>query len=278
MIVSSNSTLSHRDSLSASAVPIRPLPAPLAVDLSPEDSRFVAAAKATFRTLEADEPLYHQGDSSRHVYVLTRGWAFRYQNLEDGRRQILDFALPGAVFNFPGNGVLTHGVEALTDCTFSVFTREGLQTLLLRVPSLSLRLAELMAMSEARAFEHLTTVGRRTARERTAYLLIELFLRARRAGLTTGDASMTAPLRLAHLADALGLATETVCRTLTAMRREGVVRLRGRKLEVLDAGRLADEAGIDLDEALPWESIEPDAFATAALPRPHPVRPSSAAC
>jgi CRP/FNR family transcriptional regulator len=112
-----------------------------------------------------------------------------------------------------------------------------------------LRFIEIMAGAEARAYEHLTSVGRRSARERVANLLMELLLRARRVEPAGGTARMMLPLMQPHIGDALGLASETVCRTLAVMRRDGVVVLRAQKLEVLDIERLAEEAGIDLDDA-----------------------------
>jgi len=230
---------------------MRPLPAALSNGLSPQETLRVNAARPTFRTLRAGESLYFQGDESRYIYLLLDGWAFRHQCLEDGRRQILDFALPGAIFGFPAATMQTHGVEALTPCTFSIFTRDTLFDLLQRVPVLSLRFIEIMAGAEARAYEHLTNVGRRTARERVANLLMELLLRSRRVEPMGSTAWMTLPLMQPHIGDALGLASETVCRTLAAMRKDGVLVLRAQRLEALDIERLAEEAGIDRDEARP---------------------------
>lgn len=227
---------------------VRSLPQTLAARLSAQDLLRVNAARPTFRTLRAGESLYFQGDEARNIYLLHDGWAFRHQSLEDGRRQILDFGLPGAVFGLPGTGTLTHSVEALTHCSFSVFSRDKMFDLLTRVPALGLCFIEIMAGAEARAFEHLTSVGRRAARERVANLLMELLLRARRAAPANGPTRMTLPLMQPHIADALGLASETVCRTLAAMRKDGILVLRAQKLEVLDMDRLAQEAGIEMDE------------------------------
>jgi CRP-like cAMP-binding protein len=231
--------------------PMRPLPSILSNGLSPHDVLRVNAARPSFRPLRPGESLYFQGDESRCIYLLLDGWAFRHQSLEDGRRQILDFALPGAIFGFPAASTLTHGVEVLTPCTFSVFKRDNLFDLLQRVPLLGLRFIDIMAGAEARAYEHLTSVGRRTARGRVANLLMELLLRARRTEPAGGTAQMTLPLMQPHIADALGLASETVCRTLAAMRRDGVLVLRAQKLEVLDIDRLSAEAGIDRADATP---------------------------
>jgi CRP/FNR family transcriptional regulator len=239
---------------SQSAVPsarLQPLPPALTVGLSAQDMLCVNAARPSFRTLKAGEYLYFQGDGCRNIYLLLDGWAFRHQSLEDGRRQILDFALAGTAFGLPGNGVMTHSLEALTPCTFSVFTRDNLCELLQRVPVLALRFVELLAGAELRAFEHLTNVGRRSARERVANLLVELLIRAHQLNPGGKTPHMTLPLMQPHIADALGLASETVCRTLATMRKDGIVVLRAKKLDVLDIDRLASEAGVELDQVSP---------------------------
>jgi CRP/FNR family transcriptional regulator, anaerobic regulatory protein len=107
------------------------------------------AIRPMLRTLKAGETLYFQGDECRNIYVLLDGWALRHRSLEDGRRQILDFALPGVVFCLTAKAVAMHGVEALTPCTFSVFSRDRLFELFHDVPALSLGVVELMADAEA---------------------------------------------------------------------------------------------------------------------------------
>lgn len=222
------------------------LPTLLAKGLTGQDILRINAARPTFVTLEPGESLYFQGDDCNHIYLLLDGWAFRHQLLEDGRRQILDFALPGVVFGLPGTGIMTHSLETLTGCTFSVFTRDRLFDLMRDVPVLGFRLLEIMADAEARAFEHLTSVGRRTAKERVAHLLLELVTRAANTPAMPRDGSMTLPLMLPHIADALGLTSETVCRALSSMRKDKIATLRGQKLDILDLKRLAAAAGVDL--------------------------------
>jgi CRP/FNR family transcriptional regulator len=226
------------------------LPTLLVRGLTPQDMLRVNAARPNFCTLEAGESLYYQGDDCRNIYLLLDGWAFRHQILEDGRRQILDFAVPGVVFGLPGSGTMSHSLETLTSCTFSVFTRERLFDLMRDVPALGFRLLEIMADAEGRAFEHLTSVGRRTAKERVAHLLLELVMRAHGQTPVLRQGTMVLPLMLPHIADALGLTSETVCRALSSMRKERIVILRGQKLEILDLKRLAAAAGVDLSTEL----------------------------
>jgi CRP-like cAMP-binding protein len=244
------------------------LPPALTVGLSAQDMLRVNAARPSFRNLKVGESLYFQGDKCRNIYLLLDGWAFRHQGLEDGRRQILDFALPGSAFGLPGSSVMMHSLQALTPCTFSVFACDNLCELLQRVPVLALRFVELLAGAEARAFEHLTNVGRRSARERVANLLVELLGRARQLNSTRQTSRMTLPLMQPHIADALGLASETVCRALAAMRKDGIVVLRAQKLDVLDIDRLAGEAGIELDQASLPASADRRRTGSSLLSRP----------
>jgi CRP-like cAMP-binding protein len=252
-MITVSSLRDHRsNNASQSAIPgtsAQPLPPALTVGLSAQDVLRVNAARPSFRTLKAGESLYHQGDDCRGIYLLLDGWAFRHQSLEDGRRQILDFTLPGTAFGLFGSGAMTHTVETLTPCRFSIFPRDNFCELLQRVPALALRFVEHLAGAEARAFEHLTNVGRRSARERVANLLVELLMRAHQLNSAGRTPRMTLPLMQPHIADALGLASETVCRTLAAMRKDGIVVLRAQKLDVLDIDRLADEAGVELHRA-----------------------------
>lgn len=203
----------------------------------------VSASRPGTVTLDAGESLYFQGDSNRNIYLLLDGWAFRHQILEDGRRQILDFSMNGAVLGLPGSGVLLHGLETLTPCMFTVLTRERILELVRDVPAFGLRLLEISANAESRAFEHLTSVGRRTAIERVAFLLLELVRRLQDMNAPVTDTTWPLPLMLPHIADALGLTSETVCRVLSTLRRNKVLSLRGQRLEVIDERRLSALAG-----------------------------------
>jgi hypothetical protein len=130
--------------------------------------------------------------------------------------------------------------------------RVRLDELLERVPAMAMRLIRALARSEAMAFERLMTVGRQSARERVAHLLVELTCRARQAGLEARDADLAVPLTQAHIADAIGLTPESVCRALAVLRKDGIVLLRGERLTILDIDRLIAEAGLVAGDLMPW--------------------------
>jgi CRP-like cAMP-binding protein len=173
------------------------------------------------------------------VFTLYAGWAFSWTATPDGRRQILDFHLPGDLVERAEDGA---EVEALTDASFCVLSRDRLCEFMGRDPGLALSYAEGLTRDRARMRERLTSLGRRDAAGRVAHLLLELHARIQRRG--GGDAKGCAvPLKQAHIADALGLSVEHANRALAGLRRDGLAALQKGRLDILDRGGLEELAG-----------------------------------
>src|SRR4029079_6053041 len=86
--------------------------------------------------VEAGASIRLQGANSAHLYTILSGWTFRYKTLPDGRRQILNYALPSDLIGLQGsvNDEMQHSVEALTDVMLCVFPREKLWDLYSNYP------------------------------------------------------------------------------------------------------------------------------------------------
>lgn len=205
------------------------------------------------RILSPGMDLAFQGVNCANIYVVLDGWVCLYELMEDGRRQILQFALPGDVVGFRGDGEpLTYSAQSLTAVAACVIPWGRFLKAAHRNPELALRLSGLMARDGAMAYVHLTSVGRRTALERVAYLLLELFYRARtRFPVTRGD-SIALPLTQSHIGDALGLTPVHTNRMLRELREAGIIELSQRTLRVINPDRLASAAGFEQDAGLPW--------------------------
>ena len=214
------------------------------------DDRFnaVTGAVGQARSLKQGESLFLQGDEVRSFYVLRAGWAFRYQCLKDGKRQIVDFVLPGDVVGIGPSIQATYGVEALSACSWTIVSRESWLARLRQHPALGVNLFEHMLAAQARGYDHITSIGRRTARERIAHLLLDLARRVRKPAFCCKDVSVAMPLMLAHIGDALGLAPETVCRCLGELKRAGILAFGAGRLEILDLRGLSDIAGAPVDD------------------------------
>lgn len=216
---------------------------------TPEELAFVSTFKSGEFNAEAGTSILLQGTNSAHLYTVLSGWAFRYKMLADGRRQILNFALPGDFIGLQGSvmDVMQHSVEALTDTVLCIFPREKLWTLYSSYPSLAFDVTWLAAREEQMVDEHLTSVGRRTALERTAYLLLHLFVRAEALGLTQG-ARIEFPFTQMLLADTLGMSLVHTNKTLKKLSASKAVRWKDRMFEILDREALREIAGYEETE------------------------------
>jgi CRP-like cAMP-binding protein len=208
---------------------------------------------------KAGQDVFSPGERCDAIYNLVEGFVFLYTILKDGRRQILHFALPGAVLGFHSEhpAIATFGAQALTDTTVCVIPHKALASLSSIYPKIGLRLAHLVARDRGLAFNHLTSVGRQSARERVAYLLLELFVRYRSQWPGNRIEEMYLPLTQEHIGDATGLTFVHVNRVLRDLRIDGIVEFHYRRLRILNPDKLIDVAGIDPELAMSWISQRP---------------------
>src|ERR1041384_4824556 len=212
-------------------------------EFSAKEVEFVANFKSGELNIEAGTNVLLQSTNSPHLYTILSGWAFRYKTLPDGRRQILNYAMPADLLGLQGsiNDEMQHSVEALTDMMLCVFPREKLWSLYTDFPTLAFDVTWLAAREEQILDEHLLTVGRRSAVERLAYLLLTLFQRAEEIGLTK-DNSIQFPFTQQHMADTLGMSLVHTNKTLKRLVATKAVRWKDRVFEILDRTALAQIA------------------------------------
>lgn len=215
-------------------------------DFSAKELEFVATFKSGELNVEAGTSVLLQGTNSAHLYTLLSGWAFRYKTLPDGRRQILNYALPGDLLGLQGSvsDEMQHSVEALTDLLLCVFPREKLWELYTNYPTLAFDVTWLAAREEQMLDENLLNIGRRTSLERTAYLLMHLFVRAEEIGLTKNNA-IQFPFTQQHIADTLGMSLVHTNKTLKRLSASKAVRWKDKQFEIVDRDALAEIAGYE---------------------------------
>jgi len=117
---------------------------------TPEELAFVSRFKTGEVALKAGAPLFLEGAASAHLYTVLSGLAFRYKLLPDGRRQILNYCMPGDFIGLQGSVMheMQHSVEALSDMVLCVFNREGLWRLFENHAGLSFDVTWLAVRSE----------------------------------------------------------------------------------------------------------------------------------
>jgi len=186
--------------------------------------------------------IYHKDNVGGQVHILREGWAFRFTVLPNGRRQIMEFLLPGDPVLLPLIFLprLPYTVHALTEamlCTFALkdFGRQEVSSEAAR--RIEVTCTAGLVRSEARLAE----INQRNSQERTAWLLLSLYKELKERGLAEGNV-VHFPLSLAHVADALGITVTHASRTLGALRREGLISLSRERLTVHREQDLANVA------------------------------------
>lgn len=219
-------------------------------EFNKEEFAFVQKFKTGELVVEAGSTILLEGHNNPHLYTVLGGWAFRFKSLDDDRRQILSFALPGDFLGLQGPVLkeMQHSVEALTPVTLCVFPRERLWDLYTNHPTLTHDLLWLAGRAEHIADNHLLAVGRRTAVERVAYLLLHLFVRCKALEMNDGR-RLELPLTQSHIADALGLSLVHTNKTLRRLIRAKLIAWNRTNLELLDEAKLKLVAKYDEDEA-----------------------------
>ncbi len=208
------------------------------------------------RAVPAGQDLFSQGERCGDVFNILDGWVFLYELLEDGRRQILQFGLPGDFIGLrPSGRASFFGAQALSRVSLCAIPRHRLLDLARHRPELAFELVRIVASEESQAYERLTALGRKTALERVATLLLELFYRIRRRAPQTAGEILRIPVTQTHLADALGLTPVHVNRTLGVLRQRGVIDYGNGLFHILAPHRLFEIAGIDADTC-PWAGSE----------------------
>ena len=224
--------------------PLRALP--LFLEHTAEELALVQTLKRGNVRLAADQTLIREGQTDAPLYTLMSGWAFRYKTLRDGRRQILTFLLAGDFIGVQQKmgDAAAHGVDTLTDAVFCVFQRDSLWELHRRSPSMGFNITWLTAHEESLVDDTLLSVGRRSAEERIATLLILLFKRAAALQADAGADGVPLPLTQQHIADGLGLSLVHTNKTLRRLEARGLHQIRNGRLYMRDVRALARVADL----------------------------------
>ncbi len=227
--------------------PLRPLK--VFRTFEPEELAFVSTFKRGELSVDKGATVLLEGSHSAHLYTVLSGLGFRYKLISDGRRQILNYLLPGDLIGLQGSlmGEMQHSVEELSPMLLCVFERDQLPELYRNHPGLAYDITWIASREEQMLDENLLSVGRRTAIERAAYLIAFVGVRAESVGLDP-DGKLVIPITQQHIADTLGLSLVHTNKTIR--------KLMDRKLIVWRDGGcvVIDRAG--LMSLARWEGLK----------------------
>jgi CRP-like cAMP-binding protein len=209
------------------------------IQLSNSEIDCIEAMQKKERQVAAGRDLVRDGEPYDQTYVLKEGWAIRFKTLSDGRRQILNFVLPGDIVGLfsPLFEVSDHSVAALTDIVVHPLDPGTTVEMFADCPRLAAAIAWSAGRDEAILSEQIVRVGRRSAYERTGHLIVELLHRLRLVGEAEQE-SFELPLTQEILADTLGLSIVHVNRTLRRLRENGLLCIKGERVVIGDLEQL----------------------------------------
>lgn len=203
-----------------------------------------------YRSYQAGQTIAYQGDRMDFVASVVSGIATLTQTMEDGRRQMVGLLLPSDFVGRPGRGSAAYDVTATTDVVMCCFRKKPFEEMMRKTSHIAERLLEMTLDELDAAREWMLLLGRKTAREKIASLIAIIARRdaALHLRATGGSMEVSLPLTREEMADYLGLTLETVSRQISALKRDGVIQLEGkRQITVPDFDRLLEEAGDDND-------------------------------
>lgn len=195
---------------------------------------------------DAGTVLVPQGGNYGDVYLLQQGWVMRSRYMENGSRQIVNLVLPGDFVAM--NALLFASSDFELKCKTAItafrLPAEKLGNALMRNTMLSAALFWVNAHEESLLAERIVSLGRRSARERTAHVLCELIARLEITGVDDIKQLMI-PMSQEEFSDILGISIVHMNKTLRAFERDEILSFRNSTLLILDKARLEFEAGFD---------------------------------
>jgi CRP/FNR family transcriptional regulator len=198
-------------------------------DLSSENLEAVADV-CTVKSLEKGEMLFREGDKAEGFYVLQTGAISVFKITPDGREQIICVFRPPESFAevtlatleaYPANGI------ALDNSKVILVQRAGFRDLICRKPELSLHMLASMSLHLKHLVQTLQDYKGRQIEGRLADWLFK--------HLPPGATVFELPVTKKNLAGQLGVTSETLSRTFARFRDEGLIRVEGPRVHLLNS-------------------------------------------
>jgi CRP-like cAMP-binding protein len=203
--------------------------------LDDHDKQALAGLPQSLQTVRAGHHLVREGSAPLDCCLLVEGVACRYKLEASGGRQIVSFHVRGDILDLQHLLLSTadHHVQTITEATVAWTPKAALRALARERPAIADALWKDTLIDASIFREWVLNVGRRDAKARVAHMLCEFITRSLAMGLDFAD-RFTLPMTQEQIADATGLTSVHVNRTLRALREDGAIDYRGREIKVAD--------------------------------------------
>ena len=190
--------------------------------------------------LDANEIILHKGDFHKKCMIIIRGWAYRSSMLSSGKQQVINYYLPGDIISpFALLQPKTdYSVTSLTILEACVFKPDYLLQIFSAEPRLALIYGQILGREDSLSAEQIVRLGVRSAYERTAHILLDLYYRLKSIGLTGGEENYFFPITQELLAETLGMSPVHMNRTLHKLRDNNLISIDSKQMTLLNIDEL----------------------------------------
>ena len=216
----------------------------LPLGISGEDLQRLDALIKRHRPLARSHHVFHLGDDFRALYAIRCGSVKTYTITEDGSEQITGFHLPGEIIGLDAINSNRHpcGAKALETTSVCDIPFNRLEELALLIPGLSRQLLRIMSREIQAEEELLTLLGKKSAEERLASLLLSLSKRLQQRGFSPWEFRLS--MSRNDIGNYLGLAVETVSRLFTRFQQQGLIGVQNKYIRLQNRAQLEEIAGL----------------------------------
>jgi CRP/FNR family nitrogen fixation transcriptional regulator len=181
-----------------------------------------------------NEEIFSEGDRADCWFKVISGAVRLCKLMADGRRHIAAFHFADDCFGFDSLPERLFAAEAVGDAVIMRFPRRATERLIDANPGLGRWLREMTLRDLANAQIRMLMLGRMTAPERVATFLLDM------ADRRDAGRALDLPMPRADIADHLGLTIETVCRVLSAFKRDRLIDIpNAHRIDLRDRAALA---------------------------------------
>lgn len=224
--------------------------------LTEEEKQLLDSLEQSPTDIKAGALLWEAGASADEFCTIRSGWAYSFRHLENGDRQILEVFLPGDIIGLREFAFSQRldSVRMMTDGVICHFPHRRMLEIFRQSLTLTSVLFAISSRQQALLTERLVNIARRTAKQKMAHFLHEMYLRLRQTNRDIGG-QFRLPLSQEQLADILGLSPVHVSRTFSALSEEGLVFRDRHHVTIPDLDALATEG--EFDDCYLTDSVRP---------------------
>ena len=206
-------------------------------DLTPEELKEIEKATA-MTTCAAGKMFYSPNQSGEVMFILKKGKVQIYRMSSEGRKLVIETLGPGTIFgemSLIGAGLYDAFAEAMEDSLICIMNRRDIEKLILKNPRIGIRLLDVMAQRLRESDERLEQTLFHEVPAQLASLLLRL--RAENASDIIGTTHE-------ELAEHLGVYRETVTTALNSLKREGLISISRKRVQLNDILGLQNKAEV----------------------------------